>query len=113
MRLQLQTAIVAPLVKGPTYFFRVGYDKPAPGGGTLRIHPKNAPTISLKKGGGIVQTSNLTAQKYLLNHLVPQNTKRGLGNAPPGRRPAGFIFQDVTATTTAADIDVDLEQILV
>lgn len=114
MRFQIQTALVAPFAQGLNYQFRIGFDKPDPSGGTRRVNPKNAPIITLKKAGGIVQTGNETAQKYLLNHIVPQNTFRSNSNAvAPTKRPSGFLFEDVTATTTSADLDVDLDQILV
>ena len=64
-RYKLQTALVAPLARGPNYQFRVAYELPHPGGGIRIVSIRNPgnPVITVPKGGTVVQTTNATAQR--------------------------------------------------
>ncbi len=112
LRYQVVPALVGHLAPGPNFTFRVGYSKPE-GSGVRKVHYSNAPILAVPKGNGIVQTSDEIAQKNIAAMIMPQNTQRGQGANPPTKRPSGSLFVDVTDTTTAADLDLDLDQILV
>lgn len=108
-RYKLQTALAAPMARGANFQFKLAYGLAQADGSTRIVNTRspNCPIITIGKTGTVVQTTNEIAQRMLENFIVPQKTKRGVGNAPPKRRPAGNLFVDVTSTVPTADVDLD------
>lgn len=80
------------------YKFRVGFDKD---NGTCICGPKLCPIIQISDTD-VVQTTNETAQKYLVENRIPQ------GMLINGQRPpAGPVWEDVTGTIPVANVDLD------
>jgi hypothetical protein len=80
------------------FSFRTGYDKD---NGKTICGPMNCPPITIQDTD-IVQTTNKTAQDYLLKFQIPQGVTRN-GVKPP----AGQVWLDVTATQPVANVDLD------
>lgn len=78
--------------------FRSGYDKDA---GKCICGPLNCAVITIQDTD-IVQTTNVTAQTYLINFKIPQGIRRN-GVLPP----AGPVWIDVTGTEPVANVDLD------
>lgn len=84
--------------KNGKFSFKVGFDK---NGGHTICGPGLCQTITVADTD-VVQTTNGTAQTYLLNFVIPQGVSRD-GVRPP----AGPVWLDVTATQPTANVDLD------
>lgn len=78
--------------------FRTGFDKD---NGNCICGPMLCPVIEITDTD-VVQTTNATAQDYLLHFRIPQGISKN-GVKPP----AGPVWLDVTATQPVANVDLD------
>lgn len=78
--------------------FRVGFDRD---GGKSIFAPGLCPVITVQDTD-VVQTTNATAQTYLLAFRIPRGLTRN-GQKPP----QGPVWLDVTDTHPIANVDLD------
>jgi len=98
-RYQLTPDVIASWwTESGQFNFHVGFDKDD---GKCICGPLLCPQITITDTD-IVQTTNVTAQEYLLASRIPQGVVRD-GVALPG----GPMWLDVTATQPIANVDLD------
>jgi len=105
-RYRMEARLAAPFSRKGQFSFRVSYGLPLPGGGNVIVNQTKCPVITLPVGG-VVSTSNFTAQTMIENFKTPTKTVRN-----GARREAGFLFTDVTGETEPGDEDVNLDSLL-
>lgn len=97
---QLNATLAAPFMREEQFSFRIAFDKIIAGVPKM-MHRSRCPIISMLPNE-VLQVENETAQRMLENFIVPTKTVRG-----GVTRQEGHLFEDVTATATEYDIDLD------
>jgi len=97
---KLNAELAAPFIRDGKFSFRIAFDKIVNGKPKM-MHRSRCPVIAISEDE-VVQTENETAQRMLENFIVPTKTVRN-----GATRQGGHLFEDVTATATEYDIDLD------
>lgn len=95
------TKCAKPFERDGKFQFRVRYDVETENGGRRIRALKACPLITIPSGG-VISTTNITAQAMIGSFLAPNNTKRN-----GKRRERMPFFEDVTATHPSVDVDLD------
>jgi len=90
-----------PFERDGKFQFRVRFHQETEGGG-LRVRALKACPLITAPSGGVVSTTNLTAQRMIEAFHAPNNTHRN-----GERRVRKPLFKDVTAANATVDVDLD------